>query len=288
MGGAIKRDVQWFPGHMAKARRQIRDSLPLVDAVVEVLDARAPRSSANPELPKLLGGKPLIKLLNKCDAADDEATKKWLGFYREQGFCALAADCKSGKGLNAFIPAVRKLLKDKIERSAEKGMAGRPLRLMVVGVPNTGKSAFINKMAGRNRAAVEDRAGVTRQNQWYVIGKGVELLDTPGVLWPKFSDPSVGDRLAFVGSVSEDVTDKETLALRLLEIFKTNYADRLEKRYGLGGCASMQSHEILEEIGRRRGMLLRGGETDIVRAAAAFLDEYRGGRLGKITLDGID
>lgn len=287
MGDTIKQNVQWFPGHMAKTRRLIKENLPLVDAVVEVLDSRVPQSSANPELKEIIGNKPLIKLLNKCDAADEKATKQWLDFYKSNGDFAISVDCKTGKGLNAFIPAMRELLKEKIEKNIEKGMAGKPIRLMVVGIPNTGKSSFINKMAGRNRAAVADKAGVTRHNQWFAIGNGIELLDTPGVLWPKFDDPKVGDKLAFVGSVKDDVIDSESLAVRLLEVLKADYADRLTERYKISAFADLQTYEVLELIGRKRGMMIKGGEIDYERASVMLLDEYRGGKLGKITLDRV-
>lgn len=288
MSETIKQNVQWFPGHMAKTRRLIKESLPLVDAVVEVLDSRVPQSSANPELKEIIGNKPLIKLLNKCDAADEKATKKWLDFYNSKGTFALPVDCKTGKGLNAFIPAMKELLKDKIEKNIEKGMAGKPIRLMVVGIPNTGKSSFINKMAGRNRAMVADKAGVTRHNQWFAIGKGIELLDTPGVLWPKFDDPKVGDKLAFVGSVKDDIIDIETLAIRLLKVLQSDYADRLIERYKISDFKNLEAYEILELIGKKRGMIIKGGEIDYERVSVMLLDEYRGGKLGKITLDRIE
>lgn len=287
MSDTIKQNVQWFPGHMAKTRRLIKESLPLVDAVVEVLDARAPQSSANPELQEIIGNKPLIKLLNKCDAADEKATKQWLDFYKSKDVFAMPVDCKTGKGLNAFIPAMRELLKDKIQKNIEKGMAGKAIRLMVVGIPNTGKSSFINKMAGKNRAAVADKAGVTRHNQWFAIGNGIELLDTPGVLWPKFDDPKVGDKLAFIGSVKDDIVDSETLALRLLEVLKSDYSDRLTERYKISQFKDCRVYELLEMIGKRRGMIIKGGEVDYERASVMLLDEYRGGKLGKITLDRI-
>lgn len=215
MNDTIKQNVQWFPGHMAKTRRKIKESLPLVDAVVEILDARIPRSSQNPEIAEIIGEKPHIAILNKCDIADDAATKKWLEYFRQNGIYALALDCKTGKGLNRFVPLVNEVLKDKIQSNIDKGMAGRQIRLMVVGIPNTGKSSFINKMAGKKRAEVADKAGVTRHNQWFAIGGGLELLDTPGVLWPKFEDPEVGDKLAFVGSLKI----KLLILKRLLFVF---------------------------------------------------------------------
>lgn len=282
-----KQTVQWFPGHMAKTRRQIKESLPLVDAVTELLDARVPLSSRNPELNELIANKPHIVLLNKCDMADEAASRRWKAWFDGRGTPALAVDCRSGRGLNAYGETVRKLLQDKIQSNIEKGMPGRALRMMVVGIPNTGKSSFINRMAGRSRAKVADKPGVTRQNQWFAIGGGIELLDTPGVLWPKFDDPEVGNRLAFIGSVKDEVVDVETLAVRLLAVLGAQYRDRLCDRYKLNEAvvAECGPYELLELIGRKRGMLVRGGEIDTERASAMLLDEYRAGRLGRITLE---
>ncbi len=281
-----KQTVQWFPGHMAKTRRRIKESLPLVDAVVEIVDARIPMASRNPELDEMTSGKPRIILLNKCDIADSNATSMWVDYFRKQGAFVLPVDCKSGKGLNAFEGVVKEALAEKIASNNAKGMVGKALRLMVVGIPNTGKSSFINKMNGKNKLKVANRPGVTRDNQWVVCGNGIELLDTPGVLWPKFEDPAVGDRLAFIGSVKDDVTDVETIAVRLLEVLKTDYVSRLAERYKIAeeDC-ELEPFELLELIGRKRGMLLRGNEIDTERAANTLLNEYRGGKLGKITLE---
>lgn len=287
MSDSIKQNVQWFPGHMAKTRRLIKECLPSVDAVTEILDARMPISSSNPELNELIGNKPLIVLLNKCDVADENATRRWLNYFNEKGIYALAVDCKSGNGLNKYAPLLREVLKDKIASNEAKGMIGKPLRIMVVGIPNTGKSSFINRMAGRNRAKVADKAGVTRHNQWFVIENGIELLDTPGVLWPKFDDPKIGDRLAFIGSVKDEVFDSKTLAVRLLEVLSRDYPDRLSERYKIDDFSELEAYEILELIGRKRGMMMRGGEIDTLRASIMLLDEYRAGKLGRITLDTI-
>lgn len=277
--------VQWFPGHMARTRRQIKESLPLVDAVVEIVDARVPVSSRNPELPELIGQKPLMVILNKCDLADENATHRRISELGKQGVTAIAVDCRSGKGLNAFAPTVRRMLADKIEANAQKGMAGKPLRLMVVGIPNTGKSSFINRMAGKNKAKVADKPGVTRQNQWFGIGNGIELLDTPGVLWPKFDDPDVGLRLAFIGSVKDTILDIELIAARFLTIMNENYPERIKERYKLEFSPESEEFERLELLARKRGMLISGGEPDTERAAVMLLDEYRAGKLGRITLD---
>lgn len=280
-----KQTVQWFPGHMAKTRRLIKESLPFVDLVTELVDARIPLSSSNPELQEMIGVKPRIVLLNKCDVADEKATSRWIQYYKSRGIIALPVDCRSGKGLNAYLPLVREILKDKIERNKEKGMVGKPLRVMVVGIPNTGKSSFINKMAGRNRAKVADKPGVTRSNSWFAVGSGIELLDTPGVLWPKFDDAEVGNKLAFIGSVKDVVLDSETLALRLIGFLKNDYSDRISERFKISGFEEKETYEILEMIGRKRGMLISGGEVDLERASVILLDEYRAGKLGKLTLE---
>lgn len=288
MADSQKQIVQWFPGHMAKTRRLIKESLTLVDAVTELLDARIPLSSRNPELDDLTNKKPRIVLLNKCDMADDNITREWIEYFKNKGQYALAVDCRSGKGLNKYHELVRTVLADKIKANEEKGMAGKPIRMMVVGIPNTGKSSFINRMAGKNRAKVADKPGVTRQNQWFAIGSGIELLDTPGVLWPKFDDPEVGDKLAFIGSVKDEVTDSETMAVRLIKVLVEGYEDKLTGRYKLKNIDDIHSvmpWEILEEIGRERGMLIKGGEINTQRASVMLLDEYRGGKMGKISFE---
>ena len=286
-----KQTVQWFPGHMAKTRRLIKESLPLVDCVTELLDARVPLSSRNPELDELTQNKPRIVLLNKCDMADAATTALWIEWFRKQEKTALAVDCRSGKGLNRYPAAVQTVLVDKIRANAERGMAGKALRVMVVGIPNTGKSSFINRMAGKSRAKVADRPGVTRHNQWFAIGNGIELLDTPGVLWPKFDDPAVGDRLAFIGSVKDEVLDGETMACRLLDVLCKDYPALLCERYKLSSdeiTAAADSYDVLTLIGKKRGMLMRGGEVNTERAAAALLDEYRGGKLGRLSFEKPD
>lgn len=280
-----KQNVQWFPGHMAKTRRLIKESLRLVDGVIEIVDARIPRSSSNPELTQIINHKPRIILLNKCDMADPAVTDMWIRYYDENGITAIAVDCKSGKGLNKFQAACLKALSSVIERNNSKGMSGKALRFMVVGIPNTGKSSFINKMAGKYKAAVADKAGVTRSNQWFSAGKGIELLDTPGILWPKFEDREVGDKLAFIGSVKDEITDMETIACRLLETLSKSRPEMIEQRYKITGFEDKQSWEILEMIGRKRGFLIKGGEIDTLRAATAVCDEFRGGKLGKISLE---
>lgn len=280
-----KQTVQWFPGHMAKTRRIIKESLNSVDGVVELVDARIPYSSSNPELNDIIKNKPKIVLLNKCDIADSNATNLWIDYYKSKGMYALPVDCRTGKGLNRFIPTVKQALSKTIEKNETKGMSGKALRLMVVGIPNTGKSSFINRMAGSSKAKVADKAGVTRQQQWFTVGNGIELLDTPGVLWPKFDDPQVGDNLAFTGAVKDEITDLETLSCRLLEVLAKTRPSAITERYKLDSVESMQGWEILELIGKKRGFLIKGGEINYERTAVMLCDEFRGGKLGKITLE---
>lgn len=278
--------IQWFPGHMAKTRRKIKEILPLIDAVAEVVDARIPLSSRNPEIKELIEGKPHIILLNKCDMADKAVTDKWINYYKSQGSFAIAIDCKSGKGLNSFKDTVKTALAHKLDSYAKKGMVGKPLRVMVVGIPNVGKSSFINRVAGKSRAKVENRPGVTRGNQWFTIDKQLELLDTPGVLWPKFEDQTVGERLAFTGAVKDRVLDVELLAVRLLEVLAENYPHLLSVRYGELDF-SLEPYDLLCQIGKKRGMVIRGGETDTERAANMLLEEYRNCKIGLISLERV-
>ena len=279
--------IQWFPGHMTKTKRRIQDSLKLVEAVAEIIDARVPVSSRNPDLDQLVQSKPRIILLNKCDMADPVQTNKWISHFQKKGAYALAVDCKSGKGLQGFMPLVRSVLADQIEAWKAKGMVGRSIRVMVVGIPNVGKSSFINKMSKSSKVKVEDRPGVTRGNQWVTIAKGFDLLDTPGVLWPKFEDPAVGEKLAFTGAVKDQIMDTEQLAGRLLELLVRLYPRSLQERYKVqpADMEGKPGYELLEAVGRKRGMLISGGEMDTERAAIMVLDEFRGGKLGKVTLE---
>ncbi len=278
--------IQWFPGHMAKTRRMITANLKMVDAVVEITDARIPQSSRNPDLNKLISGKPRVVLLNKCDEADDKTTEKWLSFYKSQGIYAMAADCRSGKGLKNFVPMIKEVLKDLLERRKAKGIIGAPLHLMIVGIPNVGKSSFINRMAKSKKTKVEDRPGVTREKQWVKIDEEIELLDMPGVLWPKFEDKLVGEKLAFTGAVKDDILDIELLASRLLSFLCENsYKENVISRYNIEISDEDDGYEILQKVGRKRGMLISGGEVNTERAAIAVLDEFRSGKLGKITLE---
>ena len=273
--------VQWFPGHMAKTRRAIQSSLKLVDIVAELIDARIPVSSRNPVLKSIIGNKPKIVLLNKSDMADPARTAEWVDYFKQHKTVAIPIDCKTGKGLNRLLPEIKNILREQIAAWERKGMVGRPIRIMVVGVPNVGKSSLINRLCkGGNagKAAVQDKPGVTRRNQWFTIGKGLELLDTPGVLWPKFEDPVVGEHLAFTGAVRAEILDMQDL---YPEAVNTRYKTDIRPEEELKG------HEILERIGRKRGMLISGGEIDTERAAVNVLDEYRGGKLGRITLEPV-
>lgn len=283
----LSQNIQWFPGHMTKTRRKMAEILPLIDAVAEVIDARIPISSRNPDLPDIIGNKPRIVLLNKCDMADATVTEDWINHFKKNGIMAIAVDCKSGKGLNLFKNTVKELLSEKLEAYHNKGMVGKPLRVMVVGIPNVGKSSFINRIAGASRAKVENRPGVTRGNQWFTIDKELELLDTPGVLWPKFEDTMVGEHLAFTGAVNDRVVDVELLAVRLLEILCKDYPEILLSRYG-ELCLEDEPYEILEQVGRKRGMVVRGGEIDTVRASNMLLEEYRNLKIGKISLERVE
>lgn len=281
--------VQWFPGHMAKTRRKITEDLKLVDIVMELLDARIPDSSSNPVLRDIIRNKPRVVVLNKSDLADPKQTGLWAAKYNEQGLRAIKVESKTGKGLPALYQAIREELKEQISGWERKGMTGRPVRVMVLGIPNVGKSSIINRMligGGAGKAEVRDKPGVTRQNRWFTVGKGFELLDTPGVLWPKFEDPIVGERLAFTGAVKDEILDVEGLAGRLLEVIAELYPKSLEVRYKIKlPSEPMAGHELLELVGRKRGMLVSGGEVDTERAAITVLDEFRGGKLGAISLE---
>lgn len=279
--------IQWFPGHMTKTKRQIQSSLKLVDAVAEIIDARIPVSSRNPDLAKLVQNKPRVILLNKCDMANQTATKMWIDYFKKQNLVAIPADCKSGRGLDKFAPAVNTVMSHKIARLKEKGMVNPTIRIMIVGIPNVGKSSFINKMVKKNRAKVEDRPGVTRGNQWYTIAKNLEMLDTPGVLWPKFYDKTVGEHLAFTGAVKDQILDIELLAVRLLDFIKELKPADFITRFKLENedIENIDSYELLKIIGKKRGMLVSGGEIDTERAAIMLLDEFRSAKLGRITVE---
>ena len=277
-------NIQWYPGHMTKTRRQIEADLKLVDAVCEIVDARIPISSRNPDIDSICAAKPRIIILNRMDLADPEATKRWIAYFKSKGMAAVATDCKTKKGISLFQPAVRSVLKDKIERNAAKGM-NKPLRVMIVGIPNVGKSTLINQISGRKGAKAENRPGVTRGKQWVTVDNGLLLLDTPGILWPKFEDPEVGMMLAYTGAVKENVIDTEELACRLMELLWRHYPKTLLDRYGIEEAEPLPGYELLEKAGKKRGYLLARGEIHTERMAKVLLDEYRSGKLGHFTLE---
>ena len=277
--------LSWFPGHMTKTRRMVASEIGSMDAVCEIIDARIPRASRNPDLDDLTAGKPRIVVLNRVDQADPKATKQWAAWFRAQGYAVLEVDAKSGAGVKQFAPAVRTLLADKLRAYEEKGQVGRVLRVMVLGIPNVGKSTFINKVSGRKTAKAEDRPGVTRGKQWVNVDGGLLLLDTPGILWPKFDDPEVGMRLAYTGAVKDDVLDTETLGCHLMELLAREYPGALTERYKIEIPAEIDGWELLQAAGRKRGFLVSGGEVDTERMAKVLLDEYRSCKLGTFTLE---
>jgi len=277
-------NIQWFPGHMAKTRRQMEEKLKLIDAVVEILDARIPISSKNPDISEITKGKPRIVVLNKVDLADDSVTKQWVEYYRTQGVDTCLVDCAKGKGVQESVGAVKRLLADKIAADNEKGMS-RAIKLLVAGVPNVGKSSYINRLSGRASAIVGDRPGVTRGQQWIRLKNGIELLDTPGILWPKFEDETVGLHLAFIGSIKDEIMDTELLACKLAEFLNEHYREMFCSRYKLEDTEGMQGFELVEYLGRKRGFVISGGEIDFLRASNILLDEFRGAKIGRISLE---
>jgi len=280
------KQIQWFPGHMAKTRRLIASNLSLVDAVVEIVDARSPLSSRNPEMDHMTKNKPRLVLLNKSDLADERTTQQWINYFRRNDSEALAVDCKSGKGLKSILPTLKNtVLKELMDKRERNGMKGAAVRLMIVGIPNVGKSSLINKLAGSKRAKVEDKPGVTRTKQWVKLDNNTELLDMPGVLWPKFEDQSVAVRLAFTGAISDDILDIETLAMKLLSYLAENYPNSLTERYKIELSEEDTGLDLLEKVGKKRGMMISGGEINTERAAITVLDEFRSGKLGRITLE---
>lgn len=280
-------NIQWYPGHMTKTRRQIEADLKLVDAVCEIVDARIPISSRNPDIDAICGNKPRIIVLNRMDLADPEATKRWASYFRSKGMAVVVTDCKSRKGISDFQPAVQSVLKEKIERNAAKGM-NKPLKIMIVGIPNVGKSTLINQISGRKGAKAENRPGVTRGKQWVTVNPGLLLLDTPGILWPKFDDPQVGMMLAYTGAVKENVLDTEELSAFLMELLWKRYPETVRQRYKVDMPADTPGYKLLEEAGRKRGFLLARGEIDTERIAKVVLDEYRSGKLGRITFEEVE
>ena len=279
-----KMNIQWYPGHMTKTRRQIEADLKQVDAVCEIVDARIPVSSRNPDIDSICGSKPRVIVLNRIDLADPNATKKWTAYYKSKGYTVVCTDCKSRKGIADFNPAVRMACKEKIERDQARGM-NRPVRLMIVGIPNVGKSTLINQVSGRKGAKAENRPGVTRGKQWVTVDAGLQLMDTPGILWPKFEDPEVGMMLAYTGAVKEGIIDIEELACRLMELLHKFYPQTLLERYKVEAPEGTPGWELLEMAGRARGFLMARAEVNTERMAKVLLDEFRSGKLGKFTLE---
>ncbi len=277
-------NIQWYPGHMTKTRRQMEADLKLVDAVCEIVDARIPMSSRNPDIDAIFGSKPRIMILNRMDLADPAATKQWAAYFRSLGYAVVVTDCKSRRGLGDFIPAVRSVLAEKLARNAAKGM-NKPLKVMVVGIPNVGKSTLINQISGRKGAKAENRPGVTRGKQWVTVENSLLLLDTPGILWPKFEDPQVGMKLAYTGAVKEDILDVEELAVYLMELLWKHYREAVVGRYGMDCPEDATGYELLQAAGAKRGYLMARGEINTERMAKVLLDEYRAGKLGRITFE---
>jgi len=277
--------IQWFPGHMTKAQRMIEENMKLVDAVCEILDARIPLSSRNPDIDRLCGEKPRLIILNRTDLADPKITERWRKYFHSQSLAVLETDAKAGKGINDFQPALRALLKDKLEAYAAKGQAGRPLRAMILGIPNVGKSTFINKVARRKAAVAGDKPGVTRGKQWISIGAGLDLLDTPGILWPRFDSQEVGEALAITRAIKTDVLDKETLAANFMLRLRETKPEAIEERYKFAPEPDKNGFELLEMAAKKRGFLISGGEIDIERMANVLMSEYHDGKLGRISLE---
>ena len=278
-------NINWFPGHMAKTRRLINENLKLVDIIIELLDARLPLSSRNPEINEIVSGKPRLILLNKSDIADKNTTKEWIEYFKNEGISAMPVSSTQSKNLNMIFDKCKVILKDKLQRQKEKGIVGKPVKMMVVGVPNVGKSSFINKLSGKKSAVTGDRPGVTKGKQWIRLKNGFELLDTPGILWPKFEDKSIGMKLAFTGAIKDEIMDTEYLSCSLLEFLKENYPESLFARYKMTDFEDLDGYEMLNLLGKKRGFVISGGEIDTLRAANILLDEFRGAKLGEISLE---
>ena len=281
-------NIQWYPGHMTKTRRQMEQDIKLVDLVAEIIDARIPISSRNPDIDGIVKDKPRLIVLNRVDQADPEQTKRWAAFFKQQGCSVLETDAKTGKWVNRFSAVVRESLAEQIAKWKEKGQVGRPVRAMVVGVPNVGKSTFINHVAKRKSAKAGDRPGVTRGKQWVAVDSSLDLLDTPGILWPKFEDEQTGLHLAFTGAVKAEIMDLETLAHYLMELLKRRYPDALRQRYGIEVPEDAKGWVLVEAAARKRGFLISGGEVDLERMSRILLDEFRSGKLGNFTLETVE
>lgn len=282
-------NINWYPGHMARARREIGEAVKLVDVVFEIIDARIPRASRNPILNEIIGEKPRVIVLNKADLADKEATQKWIKYFNSKNQIAVVADSNQGKGIKEATEAAYKLMADKISKQVEKGRTGAGIKAMIVGIPNVGKSTFINKAAKKQTAEVGNKPGVTRKNQWVRLSENINLLDTPGVLWPKFDDEVLARHLAYIGTIKDEILDTEELALRLIEELLVNHKRELYARYKIADDFEYDmSYEVMDEIGRKRGCLVRGGEIDYTKVANIVLDEFRNGKIGNITLEEVE
>ena len=288
VGGMEKMNIQWYPGHMTRAMRMIKDNLKLADAVCEILDARIPGASRNPDIDALAADKPRLIILNRVDLADPAVTARWKNYFQAKGYAILETDARSGKGVNGFVPAVRRVLSDKLKEYEAKGQAGRPLRVMILGIPNVGKSTFINKVAGRKAAIAGDKPGVTRGRQWISIDRGLDLMDTPGVLWPKFDSQEVGELLAVTNAIKADVLDKETLAANFMLRLCRMYPEAVAQRYKIQPEPGANGFELLEQAAKKRGFLISKGEYDIERMANTLLGEYHDGKLGRLSLEEPD
>ena len=278
-------NIQWFPGHMTKTQRMMEENIKLIDIIIEIVDARLPLSSRNPKIDEIAGNKPRLLLLNKSDIADPEITAQWEEYFLAKGIPTAVISSTGNKKLNFIFSKCRQILADKIQKEKEKGITNRSVKVMIVGVPNVGKSSLINKLSGRKSAITGDRPGVTKGKQWIRLDNGIELLDTPGILWPKFEDAQVGKKLAFTGAIKDEIMDIEELDCHLLTFFRDNYPSRLTERYKMTDFEDMEPYDMLIMLGRKRGFVISGGETDTERAAKILLDEFRGAKLGNITLE---
>lgn len=278
-------NIQWYPGHMTKTRRMMAENIKYVDAVCEILDARIPVSSRNPDLDQLAAGKPRLVILNRIDLADAGLTQAWSRYFKSRGIAVIEVNAKNGQGIAKFAPALRELLGEKITYFEERGLVGRLLKVMICGIPNVGKSTFINRVAGHNVAKAEDRPGVTRGKQWIRVDSGIDMMDTPGILWPKFEDKRTGLHLAFTGAVKDDILDTETLAAFLMETLSVQYPDALKKRYKIESDPTVCGYTLLEEAAKKRGFRISGGEFDLERMGRVLLGEFRDGTLGRMTLE---